>query len=210
MPKSVRRPSPALIVAIVALVAALAGSAIALPGKNSVKKNDIAKNAVVSKAIKNDKVTGADVNESSLGTVPSAALANDSAAIGGVKIVRVAPFTLTDGQTRVVLTEGPFTFTAECTIDDGGTDTAEILIDTNADNTAYDGDDDDGDFDAADPANEFAADSAATNDPFFDEESDGAAIAPDGTEILGSRLHTGGNVLGQDDVCRFGGYFGIG
>ena len=37
-----KRPSPAMAVAIVALIAALAGSALALPGRNSVKSNDIA------------------------------------------------------------------------------------------------------------------------------------------------------------------------
>jgi hypothetical protein len=46
-----RRPSPALIIALVALTAALAGSAIALPGKNSVKSNDIAAGAVKGKDI---------------------------------------------------------------------------------------------------------------------------------------------------------------
>lgn len=46
--KSTRRrlPSPAMLVAIVALVAALTGSAVALQGKNSVKSNDIARGAV--------------------------------------------------------------------------------------------------------------------------------------------------------------------
>ncbi len=76
-----RRPSPALIVSIVALVAALAGSALALPGKNSVTSNDIKKNSVKSKTVKDksllgkdvkdDSITGADVDESSLGDVPS-------------------------------------------------------------------------------------------------------------------------------------------
>lgn len=36
------RPSPALVVAVVALVAALGGAAVALPGRNSVRSNDIA------------------------------------------------------------------------------------------------------------------------------------------------------------------------
>jgi hypothetical protein len=36
------RPSPALVVAVIALVAALGGAAVALPGRNSVKSNDIA------------------------------------------------------------------------------------------------------------------------------------------------------------------------
>ena len=46
-----RLPSPAIIVAIVALVAALGGSAVALQGKNSVKSNDIAPGAVKGKDI---------------------------------------------------------------------------------------------------------------------------------------------------------------
>jgi hypothetical protein len=37
-----RRPSPAMVVAVVALVLALTGAAVALPGRNSVKSNDIA------------------------------------------------------------------------------------------------------------------------------------------------------------------------
>jgi len=52
-----RRPSPALLVAVIALVAALAGSAVALPGKNKVDKNDIKKGAVTKKAIKKGAVT---------------------------------------------------------------------------------------------------------------------------------------------------------
>jgi len=39
-------PSPAMLVALIALVAALAGSALALPGSNSVKSNDIKRDAV--------------------------------------------------------------------------------------------------------------------------------------------------------------------
>jgi hypothetical protein len=42
----VRRPSPAMIVAIIALVLALGGVAVALPGRNSVKSKDIAPHAV--------------------------------------------------------------------------------------------------------------------------------------------------------------------
>ncbi len=41
-----RLPSPAMIVAIIALVVGLTGSAVALQGKNSVKSNDIAPGAV--------------------------------------------------------------------------------------------------------------------------------------------------------------------
>src|ERR671918_2823845 len=51
-----RLPSPAMLVAIIALVAALAGSAVALEGKNSVKSNDIARNAVKGRAIASEAV----------------------------------------------------------------------------------------------------------------------------------------------------------
>jgi len=56
MPRS-KRPSPSMIVAIVALVAALAGTAAALPGKGSVTNDDLKKGAVTKKAIKKGAVT---------------------------------------------------------------------------------------------------------------------------------------------------------
>lgn len=72
-----RLPSPALAVALVALVAALGTSgAIALKGTNSVnagdlKKNsvgasEVKKNAVASAEVANDSLTGDDINEGSL------------------------------------------------------------------------------------------------------------------------------------------------
>jgi hypothetical protein len=76
------RPSPALIVAVVALVCALTGTAWAALGKNSVGtkqlKNGavstakIKKEAVTAKKIKKHTLTGEDINLSKLGTVPSA------------------------------------------------------------------------------------------------------------------------------------------
>ena len=87
-----RRPSPAMAVAFIALLAALSGTAVALPGKNTVdsgdikkgavKASDIGRNAVTRPKIRNgavnsqkvgdDSLTGADINESTLGQVPSA------------------------------------------------------------------------------------------------------------------------------------------
>ena len=49
-------PSPAMLVAFIALVAALTGSAVALQGKNSVKSNDIAPGAVKGKDIHTEAV----------------------------------------------------------------------------------------------------------------------------------------------------------
>jgi hypothetical protein len=93
-----RSPSPAMAVAFVALLAALSGTAVALPGKNSVdsgdiknkqvKGKDLASNAVTGAKVKDgsltgadvtdDSLTGADVNESTLGQVPTANTANSA------------------------------------------------------------------------------------------------------------------------------------
>ena len=71
-----RWPSPAMVVGFIALVAALSGTAVALPGVNlidsgdikngQVKRKDIAKNAVTGKKVANRSLTGADVKDKSL------------------------------------------------------------------------------------------------------------------------------------------------
>jgi hypothetical protein len=91
-----RRPSPAMAVAFLALLAALSGTAIALPGTATVDSGDLRNNSVRSKDVRNnnlrggdvrngslrgtdvanDSLTGLDVNESTLGTVPTANTAN--------------------------------------------------------------------------------------------------------------------------------------
>ena len=78
----ISRPSPAMIVALIALVAALSGTAYAALGKNSVgtrqlkakavTSGKIANNAVTSAKVAKNSLTGADVNVGALGTVPSA------------------------------------------------------------------------------------------------------------------------------------------
>ena len=93
-----RRPSPAMAVAFIALLAALSGTAVALPGKNTVDSGDIINgqvktkdirngavtrkkvknNAVNSAKVANDSLTGTDINESTLGQVPSANTANSA------------------------------------------------------------------------------------------------------------------------------------
>ena len=92
----IRRPSPAMIVAIVALVAALSGTAYAALGKNSVGSRQlkakavtsgkIANNAVTSAKVAKGSLTGEDINVGALGTVPSAtsaASAGNANTVGG-------------------------------------------------------------------------------------------------------------------------------
>jgi hypothetical protein len=75
-----QRPSPAMIVACIALAVALSGSsyaALRLPA-NSIGTKQLRKNAVTSPKVKNGAITGADVNEASLGQVPTAANATSA------------------------------------------------------------------------------------------------------------------------------------
>jgi hypothetical protein len=82
MGRSLRhRPSPAMVVACLALAVALTGTsyaAIRLPA-NSVGTKQLKKNAVTSAKVKNNAITGGDVNEASLGQVPAAAGAKSAA-----------------------------------------------------------------------------------------------------------------------------------
>ena len=77
-----RLPSPAMIVAVVALVAALGGSAVALQGKNSVKGNDIAKGAVKSRAIATGAVNSAKIAQGAVGAPDMDVFRNANAAVG--------------------------------------------------------------------------------------------------------------------------------
>lgn len=105
---SLNSSKPAMGVAFLALLIALSGTAIALPGKNKVDKNDIKKNAIAAKQIKagavasseakNNSLKGVDINEGTLGQVPSAltagtansaTTAGSATSVGGVRLAKV-------------------------------------------------------------------------------------------------------------------------
>lgn len=85
MQASTRRPSPALVVAIIALIASMVGTAWAALPKNSVGTKQLKSKAVTTGKIANNAVTGAkvasgtltgqDIDLSRLGTVPNASSA---------------------------------------------------------------------------------------------------------------------------------------
>jgi hypothetical protein len=66
MRRFARRPSPAMAVAFIALLAALSGTAVALPGKNTVDSGDIKRGAVKRADIANNAVNSAKVANNSL------------------------------------------------------------------------------------------------------------------------------------------------
>jgi hypothetical protein len=83
-----RKPSPALIVACVALFCSLGGVSYGVATgfidsreikNNTIRAKDIRNGQVTSADLRNDNVSGADVNESSLGKVPCATSADSAA-----------------------------------------------------------------------------------------------------------------------------------
>lgn len=127
MASRIKRPSPALIVAIIALIAALTGTAWAALGKNSVGSKQLKKNAVTSAKIKNNAITtakvkngaitGAKVQAGSLGTVPNATNAanavnaTNAANLSGQKNIAVR---LNTGQQQVIASIGAVSLLASC------------------------------------------------------------------------------------------------
>ena len=210
------RPSPAMVVAMIALIAAVSGSAYAALSKNSVGTKQLKKGAVHTSDLKNNAVTGKKAKESSFGQLPAANTANTANAantantantansFGGMTAQNIAPFILGNGGSRTVGTFGPFTLTATCAINQGGFDLARIVITTSENDSAYIGEAEDADFDVGDELGYVEAQNLATGVPAIDEDGP-AAISPSGTEILGNQLYAGVNLLGQDGVCRYGG-----
>lgn len=127
-----RRPSPAMAVAFVALLAALSGTAIALPGTNSVDSGDIKNNTIRSKDVRNnnlktgdvrnntlrsadvrnDTLTGADINEGTLGQVPSANTANSANSANTANTANSAGNANTVNGVQVI----PLNFAVEATV----------------------------------------------------------------------------------------------
>jgi hypothetical protein len=216
-----RRPSPALAIAVIALFVALGGSAYAL----SITGSDVVNGSLTGSDIRNRSLTQFDLKGRALkGTLmikdsvgynavkeqvldaskfKQVASSKDSDRVGGVAGRRVAAFSLDNNQSKAVTTAGPFTLTARCRTE-GVDQIAEIIVQTNQSNAAVDGASNDPVFNVGEVATLVAA-RAPAGTPAFDQEAAGAAIAPDGTEIVGQELYAGVSVLGEANKCRFGG-----
>jgi hypothetical protein len=80
-PKKIRRPSPSMVVSMVALTVALGGTATAAGvfiestkqiAKGAVQTNDIAPDAVIGGKVKDGSLSLADLNKGAIGTIQSA------------------------------------------------------------------------------------------------------------------------------------------
>jgi hypothetical protein len=219
-----------MIVALVALFVALGGGAygaLRIASRhivdNTVRSRDVRNNSLLGRDVRNrslgprdiafDSLTGNQIDEPTLERVPSAV---DAQSLQGRRRANVAPFTLTSGQAREVLREGPFVLIARCRIGLGTTtgpvDRAEVLISTSANNAAFDAADS-GELDTTTPeeARTFVDVTADPGDVAVDSLQDGLAVGPDGTEELAdANLYAMVNALGQPGTCRFGGYVDLG
>ncbi len=105
-----KRPSPAMVMAVIALIAALGGTAWAALGKNSVGSRQIqakavttaklADGAVIGSKVAPHTLSGANINVNELGTVPSVSNANnagDAQKVGGHNAICPAGTTLVRG-----------------------------------------------------------------------------------------------------------------
>ena len=95
-----RRPSPAMVVAVVALIAALAGTAYAA---QSINGGAIQKQTIGAGKLKHKTLTGYQINTNKLGVVPSAqrathtywAVVDNPGGAGNAKLVRASDSTIT-------------------------------------------------------------------------------------------------------------------
>jgi len=106
-----RRPSPAMVVALIALVAALAGTAYAA---QTINGGAIKKQTIGGGKLKKDTLTGFQINNDKLGTVPMAKIAthtfwavvNNPASPGNAALARVSGpnITASEGGGAVTIT----------------------------------------------------------------------------------------------------------
>ncbi len=205
-----RFDSPSMIVAVIALVVAIGGTAIAA-GKLS--GSSLKNQSVAGKKLKNNTVTGKQVNEATLAPVPKArTIASD---------VRYSA-QLSFGQTKTLGGLGPLTLTATClenTTDDNGNpnrDVARVLISTTQSLSVFEGSQDSktggplpADFlNPNTPATDRVAfeNSVPTGAPDWEGDSELSAAAPNNSAsifIPDRGNGVGNNILNAD--CTFRG-----
>jgi hypothetical protein len=95
-----RRPSPAMVVALIALICALTGTAWAALGKNSVGTKQLKNNAVTSAKIKKEAVASAKIKNGAVaGTkIAAGAVSTANLATGAVSTANLADGSVSNGK----------------------------------------------------------------------------------------------------------------
>ncbi|MCU0307002.1 MAG: hypothetical protein MUE51_04385 [Thermoleophilia bacterium] len=159
-------------------------------------------------ALADGAVTGPKIAADAVGE--AALTPSIRSAVGGVR--RLGVVRLTGGQSQVLVTAGPISLTARCTITPGGNDAAEVFVGTTLDGVA---------FEAADSSTNVVPGTPEANRHWveiqavhggtaFDQTDNGIAVAPDGTVVVGqpfAAVNLPGRPPGE---CTFGGVMLIG
>ena len=143
-----RRPSPAMVVAIVALVTALGGGAYAASrvdtkdiAKQAVTGSKIAPNAVKGKKVRDDSLSGAKINENSLGEVPLAANATNANTAQNLNGYKPFFIKMAYGESQRIEQNGSVALDAHCD-QVGGNDRIRILASSTEDGAMLKSDED--------------------------------------------------------------------
>jgi hypothetical protein len=160
------RPTPALVIALIALFVSLGGVSYGVATgyidsreirNNTVRSADLRNNDIRTKDIRNNEIrgldirnstiqgrdvalatiTGEDIKESTLGQVPSAARADGAAAVDSLRVIGVK--TVAQGGAPVTLVQyGPLTVTGACVADMTGP-RAEVRVQSTEAGSSADG-----------------------------------------------------------------------
>src|SRR4051812_11080220 len=150
-----KRPSPALVIACLALFVSLGGVSYGVATgfidsreiqNNTIRSKDVRNGTLLTQDIRNNEIrgfdirnssiqgrdiafntlTGTDIEESSLGKVPAATAADSATTVGNLKTF--APRSLAEGAAPVaLLTQGPLTLSAAC-VDVAGDTVARLRV----------------------------------------------------------------------------------
>ncbi len=199
---------------------------------NAVTTGKIKKNAVTTAKIKNNAVNGAKVNEATLGTVPSASVANSLVTMSALKNTKVASSAsgassaaANAAATPVALYEDShFTLYGKCFLDTSGPFAHAVLyIATKQNGAIFDGLNDELsggppngflDIGTVEENREVQSSVVAANTAAISEAADFGATAADGYSLFGiyqvtaksGTLAAGEGIYGPGDVCMFAGY----
>jgi hypothetical protein len=231
-----RRPSPAMVVALLALFVALGGSSYAALRigsaqivnnsvrskdirNNDVRSQDIRNNDVLSKDIRNstirggdvarDTLTGSDINESTLGRVPVAGSALVASSTRSVRTASVR--SVAEGAPAVTLASyGPFTVTGSCVRNGTSTVASISMTTTEANSSLAANDSRTGQFGPADgpqPIQSVTDTAGGTPTPGLGYDDTFVAFAPSGRAISGLMSPWADASAGASGVCKFFGGF---
>jgi hypothetical protein len=226
------RPTPALLVALLALILSLSGAAVALPGVDRVGKGDIQKNAVRSQHVKGKSLKGADLADGTIGSKQVGLDSLNASDIDGFEIADDSPTRVIasvsalglaaargSAPETVLYEEGDLTIYAKCYRDaPAGEIAGAIFARSSSDGALLDGA---GDLPADDgvllgPATAEDRRALALESTTVPNSADfattrAALIGADGTSfgaeaaiaVKQGDLAGGNGVFGQGDVCLF-------